>query len=105
MPDSIPFSSLPNVNPDLEFSTSSTSGADYINHTQYVNGMWKRQWVYGPVPDATSGPPSIAYSYIELFLKVNTITTLMEDVEFSGSGPYITKQDVDYYSDDTSGGF
>lgn len=98
-------SALPAVNPNLSYATSSTSGVDYIAHYQYVNGMWKRQWVYGGVPDATSGPPSIAYTYIELFLKVTTATYLLEDVQFSGTGPFITKQDVDYGGDSLSGGF
>ncbi len=105
MPDFSPISALPTVNPNLEYSTSSTSGTDYIAHYQYVNGTWKRQWVYGNVPDATSGPPSVAYTYIEVFLKVTTETYLLEDVEFSGTGPYVTKQNVDYGGDSSSGGF
>ena len=100
-----PISAIPATNPSFQYSASSTSGADYIAHYQYLNGTWQRKWVYGSVPTGTSGPPTMSYSYIELYLSVSVDTSLLEDIQLSGTGPYIIKHNVDYDSDSSAGGF
>jgi hypothetical protein len=100
-----PISALPAINTTISYSTSSLSGEDYISHLQYLNGTWERKWVYNPVAAGTSGPPTVAYTYIQLYLSVGVVTTFLEDIELSGSGPYITRQNISYDSDSSSGGF
>jgi len=80
--------------------------SDWHVHTQVLNGMWKRVFVYDsqPVPSnqgVVSGAPLVAYS----FLDVNYTVQVTEEKESASycSGLYQPQQLI-YFSDSTTGG-
>jgi hypothetical protein len=80
--------------------------ADWHTHTQVINGMYKRVFVYDtvPVPAAggvVSGCPAISYSYIDC----NYTVQVAEEKERASycSGNY-QAQGLTFFSDSTGGG-
>jgi len=63
-------------------STSATGYNKWFTHYQVMWGMWKRMWSYdctnlATVGGATSGPPSVAFTYLD----VNVNTKVIEATE------------------------
>jgi len=86
--------------------TSTCDFADWHTHTQIINGMFTRVFVYntGAVPGVggvVSGAPAVSYSYIDC----NYTVQVAEEKEKASycSGLYQT-QGLQFFSDSTTGG-
>ena len=86
--------------------TSSCDFDDWHTHTQVVNGMFTRVFVYNtaPVPGAAgvvSGAPAVSYSYIDCNYNIQ-VAEEKEKASYC-SGLYQT-QGLQFFSDSTTGG-
>ena len=85
--------------------SSSCEFADWHVHTQVINGMFKRVFVYDTTPTPSngvlSGAPEVLYSYVD----VNYSVQVTEEKEIASycSGNY-TKQGLQLFSDSAVGG-
>ena len=83
--------------------TSACEFSTWHTHTQVINGMYQRRWVYEQMPQGSppSGGPNVSYSYVD----VNYSVQVVEDKEMASycSGLYQPQQLV-IYSDSTTGG-
>ena len=86
--------------------TSACEFDDWHVHTQVINAMYTRKWVYdtNPVPGvdgAVSGAPSVSYNYID----INYTVQVTEEKELASycSGLYQPQQLVLYSDSDTGG--
>ena len=96
-----------NTNLNASGDTSSCDFADWHTHTQVINGMFKRVWVYDTTPTLSvqgtaSSCPSVGYNYIDC----NYTVQVAEELEKASycSGLYTT-QGIQFFSDSVSGGF
>ena len=87
--------------------SSACEFADWHTHTQVLNAMYKRVYVYdtNPTPSTAgifSGAPAVSYSYLD----INYTLQVVEEKESASycSGLYQPQQLV-MYSDSSSGGF
>jgi len=86
--------------------TSSCDFADWFTHTQVINGMYKRVFVFDPSPTPStggvvSGAPAIAYNYIDLNY---TVQVAHEKETASYCSGLYQPQQLKIYSDSTTGG-
>jgi len=85
--------------------SSSCEFADWHIHTQVVNGMWKRVFVYDTSPTLSngvaSGCPEVLYSYVDVNFSVQ-VTEEKERASYC-SGLY-QKQALTLFSDSAAGG-
>jgi len=85
--------------------SSSCEFADWHIHTQVINGMFKRVFVYDTTPTTSngvlSGSPDVLYSYVD----VNYSVQVTEEKEIASycSGLY-QKQALTLFSDSATGG-
>ena len=86
--------------------TSACEFADWFVHTQVINGMYTRVFVYDNTPTMSngvaSGCPQVSYSYLD----VNYTVQVAEEKERASycSGLY-SPQQIEYFSDSDVGGF
>ena len=86
--------------------TSTCVFADWHIHTQVVNGMWKRVFVYDSTPSigvggVASGCPAVLYSYVDVNFSIQ-VTEEKESASYC-SGLY-QKQALTFFSDSADGG-
>jgi len=86
--------------------TSSCEFADWFTHTQVINAMYKRVFVYDSVPTpaaggVVSGAPAVAYSYIDCNY---TIQVAEEKEKASYCSGLFQPQKLGFFSDSTVGG-
>ena len=107
MPIRYSASSAPIVAGPQSISLSPSAGdgsglAIYHEHTQTIAGSWRRVWKYNdPVP-GSSGPPTVAYSFCEVFVDESVVQKFMT-ADFSGT--FQQMHDIDYWSDSSEGGW
>jgi hypothetical protein len=86
-------------------NSSGTAYAKFHNHTQGLQGMWKRVWVYDNNPTGVppSGCPVVLYTYLD----INVKEVVIEEFESASyaSGTFQQAQDIDYWSDSSLGGW
>jgi len=90
-----------NQNLTASGDTSSTTFTTWHTHTQTLEGMWQRRWVYNTVPNiggvgAPSACPTVSYSYLDVYVTEHVVETLEQASYASG---YQQLQDIDYMSD------
>ena len=98
----------PTTSITVSADSSATAFAKYHTHTQLLNGMWKRVWVYDQAPSqgvggAASGCPIVLYTYVDVHVNESVIEEF-EQVSYA-SGTYQQAQDIDYYTDSTTNGW
>jgi len=86
--------------------TSSCDFADWFTHTQVINGMYKRIFIFDGNPTlgaggVASGCPSISFNYLDLNYTVQ-VAHEKETASYC-SGQYLPQQ-LKVYSDSTTGG-
>jgi len=87
----------------LQTSAGSASGLQkYHEHTQLLGGTWRRRWVFNEPDPGVSSCPTVAYSYCEVFVDESVVEKFIT-ADFSGT--FQQMQDIDYWSDSTSGGW
>ena len=103
-----PRASSPTASLTTSANASATAFEKYHTHTQLLNGMWKRVWVYDQTPSqgaggAASGCPIVLYSYVDVHVNESVI----EEFEHASyaSGTYQQPQEIDYYTDSASNGW
>ena len=103
-----PRASSPTASLTTSANASSTAFEKYHTHTQLLNGMWKRVWVYDQTPSqgaggAASGCPIVLYSYVDVHVNESVI----EEFEHASyaSGTYQQAQEIDYYTDSAANGW
>jgi hypothetical protein len=97
---------LPDIGLNTSGDSSSCEFADWHIHTQVINGMYKRVFVYdtSPVPSTAgvvSGAPALSYSYVDC----NYTVQVAEELEAASycSGLY-QSQGLTFMSDSAVGG-
>ena len=97
--------SPPSTGLNTSGDSSSCEFDDWHIHTQVVNGMWTRVFVYGDTPTPSngvlSGSPQVLYSYVDCNYSVQ-VTEEKERASYC-SGLY-SKQGLQFMSDSTVGG-
>jgi len=97
--------SPPDIGLNASGDSSSCEFADWHIHTQVINGMFKRVFVYDTTPTTSngvlSGSPDVLYSYVD----VNYSVQVTEEKEIASycSGLY-QKQALTLFSDSATGG-
>jgi len=101
-----PIAGAPGTGLNTSGDSSSCEFADWHTHTQVINGMYNRVFVYdtNPVPGnggVVSGAPVILYNYVD----VNYSVQVAEELERASycSGLY-QRQGLQFMSDSTVGG-
>ena len=88
-------------------NSEATAYAKYFNHTQTIQGIWRRKWVFDTTPTVSnsqlSGCPQVMMSYIDVNVTHN-VTEKFESASFSG-GTFQQTHDITYWSDSVSGGW
>jgi hypothetical protein len=87
------------------FQSSAGTGSGlqkYHEHTQTIGGTWRRRWVYNEPTPGVSSAPTVAYSYIELFIDESVIQKFIT-ADFSAT--FQQMHDIEYWSDSTLGGW
>ena len=88
--------------------TSSCVFQDWFVHTQNINGMWTRKWVFDPNPTfagdgSFSGCPAISFTYVDVNFDVECTDKVQRASYCSGA---YSAMEMDYLSDSAaSGGF
>ena len=106
MPSTItPTPIAPDIGLNASGDSSSCEFADWHVHTQVINGMFKRVFVYDNSPTISngvlSGAPQVLYSYVDCNYSVQV--TEEKEIASYCSGLY-TKQGLITMSDSTVGG-
>lgn len=103
-----PRASSPTASLTTSANASATAFEKYHTHTQLLNGMWKRVWVYDQAPTQSaggtaSGCPIVLYSYVDVHVNESVI----EEFEHASyaSGTYQQAQEIDYYTDSAANGW
>ena len=103
-----PRASSPTASLTTSANASATAFEKYHTHTQLLNGMWKRVWVYDQAATqsaygAASGCPIVLYSYVDVHVNESVI----EEFEHASyaSGTYQQAQEIDYYTDSAANGW
>jgi len=100
------------VNPAAAFLTASansqaTEFGKFFNHSQTLQGIWKRKWVYDTQPSVSnsqlSGCPQVLFTYCDVNVTEN-VTQKFESASFSG-GTFQQSHNITYWSDSASGGW
>jgi len=86
--------------------TSSTLFGTWMVHSQTIQGMWQRKFVYDSTPTLGAGVlsacPLISFNYLDVYVTVKVEEQLVEAPYASG---YSINHDVDYISDSGTTGF
>lgn len=103
-----PRASSPTASLTTSANASATAFEKYHTHTQLLNGMWKRVWVYDQAPTqsaggAASGCPIVLYSYVDVHVNESVIEEF-ENASYA-SGTYQQAQEIDYYTDSAANGW
>ena len=103
----LPVAGSPTTSLTVSSNSSATAFEKYHTHTQLLNGMWKRKWVYDQ--DATfsnnqmSGCPIVLYTYLDVHVNESVIQEF-EKASYA-SGTFQQAQDIDYNTDSTTNGW
>ena len=87
--------------------TSATLFGEWFVHSQTIQGMWTRKFVYESTPvigaaGVASACPAISFTYLDVYADVKVEEQIVEASYASG---YTIPQEVDYISDSPTGGF
>jgi len=84
--------------------TSSTVFQKWFVHSQVLEGMWIRRWVYKDSPTLGGGVASACPSVDYTYLDVNITEGVVQEFETASYASGFTQlQDIDYWSGDQAG--
>lgn len=102
-----PIANVTTTNFNVSGDSDTCEFADWHTHTQVVNGMYQRKYVYDQMPTpgvggVVSGAPSVSYNYIDINFSVQVAHEKEHASYCSGNAQ---PQELKIYGDGALGGF